>query len=128
VTLVRIQIGQYPSIYEIRVAEIGDITMDLKANNRTSEIGGVVNVSGNYTALIDFIAPPTVPPQYIELYKGIPQTRYPYYYLLPTGIAVLAFGFVLLFWSRRTPRKITRIKKSIREENKQKSQRFHRCL
>jgi len=128
VTLVRGQTGQYPAIYEIRVEKVGDITMDLKANNQTSEIGGVVNASGNYTALIDFIAPPTVPPQYIELYKGIPQKRYPYYYLLPIGTAVLASGLILLFWSSRTSKKVTRLKKSIREENKQKLQRFHRCL
>jgi hypothetical protein len=111
VTIVRLETNTIPYVFQIILLEAGSLTVSTYGNNRTDEIGGIVNFSGNYTAVFDGIFPPSsspqdAMPQSLSLYKGIPEKSYPHIYLIPVGITAFIFGFALLLRSR----KITRVK------------------
>jgi len=112
IALVRSQLGQNPMIYKITVKKVGDLIVETDALNQTAEIGGVTKVSGNYTALIDFIAPNTVLPQRLELYKGEPYKNYPYTNIFYVGIALIIIGVVLALFSKKMPKRNIRFRKS----------------
>jgi hypothetical protein len=112
VTIVRAQFNSTPYVYQIIVLEHGSLTESIASTNKTMEIGGIVNQSGNYTARFEGVFPPIQPPgdlpESLTLYKGIPQKGYPYFYLLPIGAMGLVSGFVLLLWGKKTSEKARR--------------------
>jgi len=111
VILARKKIGEYPEPYSFSVKKAGSLTIPIQPNNKTKEVGGVVNHTGNYTASIDMIIPRTTPPYYLRLLKGIPQKNYPYTYLLPVGITTLTLGVVMLVWYKKNLKKSRHIRK-----------------
>lgn len=92
-----------------------NITLDSSSNGlivdeNSVDLGGIVNLSGNYTALVaeqaSFLygeAGPTV-----DLYKETVERDYPYRSMLPVGVAIIVFGASLSIWaakSSKEPRK-----------------------
>jgi len=110
VTIIRTQFNSTPYVYQIIVLEPGSLTESIVSTNKTMEIGGIVNQSGNYTARFEGVFPPIPPPadlpESLTLYKGIPQKSSPNTYLLPIGVLMIVFSFILLIWSRKTSKRV----------------------
>lgn len=113
VAIVRLAFNTTPYVDQIKVLDAGSLKVSMQSNNQTKEIGGVVNHSGNYTAVIVGTFPHAALPQSLTLYKGIPQKIYPYASHIPIGSTMLIFGSVLLIWSRRSLKKQKFHKRSI---------------
>jgi hypothetical protein len=115
VAVVRFEFNTTPYVYQILVLDTGSLTVPT-GSNKTTEIGGIVNHSGNYTTIFEGafgggpLSPETALPESLTLYKGVPETSSPYTFLLPIGVAMVPFGLVLLIWSVRTSKRAIRHK------------------
>jgi hypothetical protein len=114
VTIIRTEFNSTPYVYQIIVLEHGRLTESIASTNKTMEIGGIVNQSGNYTARFEGVFPPIQPPgnlpESLTLYKGIPQESLPYTYLLPIGVVMIILSFILLIWNIRTSKRVVHYK------------------
>jgi len=82
----------------------------LIVDEHSVDLGGIANLSGNYTALVaeqaSFLYGETGPT--VDLYKEIVERDYPYRSMLPVGVVIIVFGASLSIWaakSSKEPRK-----------------------
>ena len=92
-----------------------NVTLDsnssgLIVDENSLDVGGIVNLSGNYTALVaeqaSLLYGETGPT--VDLYKEIVERDYPYRDILPVGVAIIVFGAslsILAAKSSEKPRK-----------------------
>lgn len=119
VELYRESQGLPPTIYSIKVLKVGSLSLNLQANNQTTEIGGIVNNEGEYEALVYMIIPSTAGlPLTLTLWRGIPQTHYPYRFLLPPGISIIGLSIVLTIYYFKRRKRMRLHRKPLRKHFK----------